>query len=383
MRKIFVVTVGRSDYGIYKPLLEALLHQPGVDLKLVASGMHLSPEFGLSINLILEDGYPIAHRVEMLLGSDTPQAIAKSIGLGVIGFSQVYAQEQPDLLVVLGDRFEMYAAALATLPFKIPVAHIHGGELTQGAMDDVLRHSMTKLSHLHFTATDEYARRVIQMGEEPWRVVACGALGLENIRSYHKLDRSQMEQKLGIKLSQPPIIVTYHPVTFEFENAAWQIGELLGALESTQLPIVFTKANADTNGRIINREIERFVGNHEKSVLVDNLGTSGYFSLMSMAGIMVGNSSSGILEAASFHLPVVNIGNRQKGRTHANNVIDVDYPREAIWQGIEKGLSNAFRNGLANLINPYFKPDTAETIASRLAHVELDHELIAKGFHDL
>ena len=384
MRTIGVVTTARSDYGIYLPVLRRIQADPGLRLQLLVTGMHLSPEFGLTVRTIESDGFEISERLEMLLSSDTPAGVGKSMGLGLIGFAEAYARGRPDILVVLGDRFEMHAAALAALPFKIPVAHIHGGELTRGAIDDALRHCITKLSHLHFVATQEYARRVEQMGEEPARVFVTGALSLDNLDSVSLLTTAELEAKFGLHLGSPPLLVTFHPVTLEYEQTEWQTQELLAALETVDQPVVFTLPNADTNGRVIIRLIEAFVRTHPQAQIVENLGTQGYFSMMRLATAMVGNSSSGIIEAPSFGLPVVNIGRRQAGRMRAKNVIDVDHERAAIDSGIRRALSPAFREGLRGLINPYHAGgDAAGHIVERLRTAMLDNRLLCKAFHDL
>lgn len=383
MRTVGVVTVARSDYGIYVPLLQRIESDPDVRLGLIVAGMHLSPEFGSTVRAIEADGFEIRERVEMLLSSDTPQGIAKSVGMGMIGFAQVYARFRPDILLALGDRFEMYTAALAALPFTIPVAHIHGGEITQGAIDDALRHCMTKLSHLHFVSTDEYARRVIQLGEEPWRVTVSGALSLDNLDSIRLLKTHEIEPKYGLRLGRAPLLVTFHPATLEYERTKWQVGELLAALDASEMPIVFTMPNADTGGRIIIRMIEEFVRAHTLAWIIDNLGTQGYFSLMAAAAAMVGNSSSGIIEAASFELPVVNIGSRQQGRVKGANVIDVDYKRASIREGLQKALNPQFRAKLRGLRNPYGSGGASDRILEVLRGIQLDERLVTKRFHDL
>jgi len=383
MRTIGVVTVARSDYGHYLPLLRRINETDGLRLHLIAAGSHLSPEFGSTVELIEADGFEVADRVEMLRASDTPLGIARSIGLGVTGFAESFARVRPDILVLLGDRFEMHAAALAALPFKIPVAHIHGGEITRGAIDDSLRHSMTKLSHVHFVATEEYARRVIQLGEEPWRVLVTGGIGLDNVRSIAPMDRAELEAAVGLSLDEPTLLVTFHPVTLEFEEVEWQTGELLSALGTAGLPVVFTAPNADTGGRSVRTLIEAFVQSTPRSILVENLGTRAFFSMMSVAAAMVGNSSSGIIEAPSFGLPVVNIGARQEGRARAANVIDVGNGREEILDGIRRALDPSFRESLRGMANPYDAGGAAELIVERLASIDLDRALITKRFHDL
>jgi UDP-hydrolysing UDP-N-acetyl-D-glucosamine 2-epimerase len=383
MRTIGVVTTARSDYGIYRPVLQRLQADADVQLKLFVSGMHLAPEFGLTVKAIEADGYPIAERVEMLLASDSPEGIAKSIGLGVIGFAQAFARCRPDILVVLGDRFEMYAAALAALSFTMPIAHIHGGEVTQGAIDEGLRHSMTKLSHLHFVATQAYARRVRQLGEEPWRVIVSGAPALDNVGTLELYGRDELSARYGVPLQPAPLLVTFHPTTLEHDQAEWQVIELLAALHDAALPVIFTQANADTGGRMIQQKISEFVKAQAKAWAVDNLGTRGYFSWMKVAAAMVGNSSSGLIEAPSFELPVVNIGLRQAGRVRAANVIDVGTDRAAIVDGIRRAVQPEFRAGLRGLINPYGDGTAAERIVAHLKSVELDQRLIMKKFYDL
>ncbi len=383
MRTIGVITTGRSDYGLYLPLLRRIKQNPDLGLYLIVSGMHLSPEFGMTVKTIEEDGFEINERVEMLLSSDTPEGIAKSMGLGTIGFAQVYTRFRPDILVVLGDRFEMHAAVVAALPFKIPVAHLYGGELTEGAMDDAFRHAITKMSHLHFTATDVYAQRVIQMGEKPWRVTVCGALSLDNLHTISLLDRDEFACKFAISLPEKFWLVTYHPVTLEYEQTERQVKELLAALDIIGLPVLFTMPNADTGGRIIRKLIDKFLSEHPDSKKAECLGTQGYFSAMALATAMVGNSSSGIVEAASFALPVVNIGNRQKGRIRGKNVIDVGYSRTEVLEGIRKAISSEFKADLKGLVNPYGKGQAAEIIVGKLKQTEIDESLIQKRFYDL
>jgi UDP-N-acetylglucosamine 2-epimerase (non-hydrolysing)/GDP/UDP-N,N'-diacetylbacillosamine 2-epimerase (hydrolysing) len=382
VRTIGVVTVARSDYGIYRPILQRLQAEADVQLNLFVSGMHLSPEFGLTVKEIEADGFAIADRVEMLLASDSPEGVAKSIGLGMIGFGQTYARFKPDVLVVLGDRFEMYAAALAALPFNIPIAHIHGGEVTQGAIDEALRHSMTKLSHLHFVSTEEYARRVRQLGEEAWRVIVSGAPSLDNLKQIELYSRDELSARYHVPLQPAPLLVTFHPATLEQAQAEWQVTELLAALADINLPVIFTQANADTGGRIIQQRISEFAKTQPSARLLDNLGTRGYFSLMKVAAAMVGNSSSGLIEAPSFELPVVNIGTRQTGRVRAVNVIDVGYDRAAIIDGIRRAVQPEFRASLRGLSNPYGNGTAAEKIVSQLKSIELDQRLIMKKFSD-
>ena len=385
MRVIGVVTVGRSDYGIYRSLLQAIAAEPELELRLYVTGMHLSPEFGSTVTMIEADGYPISERIETLLASDSPEAIGKSMGLGVLGFSQAFARSRPDVLVVLGDRFDMYPAAVAALPFRIPVAHVHGGEVTFGAIDDALRHSITKLSHLHFVSTETYACRVAQMGEEPWRITTCGAPALDDLETQPRLSVEQLEERFGIVLSPAPLLVTFHPVTLEYDQTQWQISELLAALQGAGYPIIFTAPNADTSGRIVRAAIESFVSQCKDAWLVENFGQQAYFSLLPMVAAMVGNSSSGILEAASFGLPVVNIGNRQLGRAHGSNVVNCGSTRAEIGQAIQQTVTPEFRSAISSRTNPYRATtrSAAATIVERLKTVALDERLLRKHFHDL
>ena len=382
MRTIGVVTSSRADYGIYLPVLRAIRKRAGLQSWLYVTGMHLSPEFGRTVEWIEKDGFEIAERVEMLLSSDSPEGIGKSMGLGTIGFAQAYARRRPDILLVLGDRFEMHAAAVAALPAKIPLAHIHGGETTQGAIDESLRHAITKMSHLHFVAAEPYARRLRQMGEEPWRITVCGAPALDSLRSTALLSPEDFSQRFGLRLESGFLLATYHPVTLEFEDTERQVAAWLIALEASGRPLLLTMANADTNGRIINQMIRQFVAGHPSAQVVDNLGTQSYFSAMAQAAAMVGNSSSGIIEAASFKLPVVNVGLRQRGRLAAGNVLHVDCQKEAILDGIGAATSPEFRKGLNSLVNPYGDGHAAERIVERLDKVSLDDCLLQKRFCD-
>ena len=385
MRNIAVVTVARSDYGIYQSVLRAIQAEPELKLQLIATGTHLALEFGLTVEMIERDGFVVSERIETLLDSDTPSAIAKSTGLGVIGFADVFARNRPDVLVVLGDRFDMYAAALAALPFKIPVAHLHGGEVTYGAIDEALRHSLTKLSHLHFAATQDSAQRVIQLGEEPWRVRHSGAPALDALNSLPLLSREELRARFGLQLDEPPLLVTFHPVTLQYEQTTWHTEELLAAVETSGTPAVFTAPNADTSGRQVRALIEAFVAEHPRMQFVENLGQQGYFSMMREARAMVGNSSSGIIEAASFGLPVVNIGERQGGRFHGANVIDVGYGRDEILAGLKRALAPEFRAEVQSMQNPYRAPQrtAAAIIVERLRDVTLDDRLLIKRFHDV
>lgn len=383
MRRIAAVTVGRSDYGIYRPIFERVLSTRGLELGVLASGTHLRREFGLTVRDIEADGFPVRARVPALSSVDGPGSIARAMGRAAAGFASAYAASRPDMLLVLGDRYEMHAAALAALPFNIPVAHIQGGELTLGAFDDALRHSITKLSHLHFVSTGIYARRVRQLGEEAWRVVVCGAPGLDNLRSVRLLEPAEISRRYGLSVEPKPLLVTFHPVTLEVDRLAWQVSELLGALDDSGLPLVFTMPNADTRGSLIRSRVRAFVSRRPLARAVEDMGTQGYFSLMARAAAMVGNSSSGIIEAPSFGLPVVNVGNRQQGRLRAENVIDVGYSRGEIRAGLRRALAPGLRERLSRRRNPYGDGKASSRIVRRLKNISLDRRLLAKRFVDI
>jgi len=383
VRTIGVVTGARADYGIYLPILRAIQTDPELQLHLIVTGSHLDTKFGVTSNIIEEDGFPIGERVEMLAPSDSPQGIVESMGFGTIGFSRAFDRVRPDILLLQGDRFEIHAAAVAALPFNIPVAHMHGGELTEGAIDDAFRHSITKLSHLHFVAANDYRRRVIQMGEAPWRVVVSGAPSLDNLNTMELLNRGELESQTGLNLKSNPLLVTYHPVTLEYQQTVWQVEQLLNAIESSEHSTVFTAPNADTGGRAIRKMIEDYVQKSPKAQFVDNLGTLRYYSLMALTSAMVGNSSSGLVEAPSMGLPVVNIGTRQHRRIRGQNVIDVDNTQAAISNGIAQATDTKFAKNLKGMTNPYGDGSATTTIIERLKNVALGEGLLRKSFHDL
>lgn len=382
-RKIGVVTVGRSDYGVSLPVLRRLRESPGVALWLFVSGTHLEERFGFTIRDIEADGFEIRERVPVDLKSDSASAIAASMGRGVSGFAAALTRSRPDMLVVLGDRFDMFPAAIAALPLRIPVAHIHGGETTEGAMDESIRHAITKLSHLHFPSTEIYARRLEQLGEEPWRITVSGAPALDHVTAMKRMSRDELATKIGMPLNTPPLLVTYHPGTLQKESAAEQIAELIAALESWRGPVVFTGVNADTGNSAIREAVEKFVSHRADARLVENLGTVAYFSLMAVAAAMVGNSSSGIIEAPSFELPVVNIGPRQQGRVRAANVIDVACARGKIAAAIARATSKEFRSELRGLKNPYGDGNASARIVEKLCGTEIDDQLLMKKFYNI
>lgn len=383
VRTIAVVTAGRADYAIVLPVLRRIRAERGLRLRLIAAGMHLSPRYGRTARAIEADGFEIAERIPLPLSSDTPVGTAEAMGLATVRFARAYARLRPDLLVVSADRYEMHAAGVAALPLRIPVAHIEGGDLTEGAIDDALRHSLTKLSHLHFVSTEAYARRVIQLGEEPWRVRVSGAPSLDTLLSAKVLPAAELEKRWRISLAPAPLLVTYHPVTLQHASTARQLDELLGALSALRRPVLFTMPNSDAGGREIARRIRAFARAHEWASCLDGLDARGYLSLMALSGAMIGNSSSGLIEAPSFGLPVVNVGPRQRGRLRARNVIDAECRRDAIVRAARRALAPGFARSLRGLANPYGRGRAAEAIVERLKSVPLDEKLLIKRFHDI
>ncbi len=382
-RTIGVVTVARSDYGHLTPLLEALRDTPGIRLQLYVAGGHLSPRFGRTVEAIEADGWPVTDRIETAVASDAPAEVAAAAGAGVAGFARAFARGRPDLIVLLGDRLEMLSAAVAALPLAIPVAHLHGGEVTRGAIDEQARHAITKLAHLHFAAAEPYARRILQMGEEPWRVHCCGAPGLDRLARLPALPRAELARKIGLPLRRPTLIVTFHPVTLEPDAAAFHSDELAAALETVAGDVVITHPGADAAHQTVIRRMQALAAKRPGTRMVPALGDACYGSLLREADVMVGNSSSGLIEAPSFGLPVVNVGIRQEGRLRAANVIDVGYRREEIAAGIRRALEPGFRESLRGLVNPYGDGRAAPRIAKVLCAVALGPRLIQKRFVDL
>ena len=381
-RKICVVTGTRADYGCLRWLMEGVRNTPGLELQIIATGMHLSPEFGLTYREIEQDGFTIDSKIEMLLSSDTPSALAKSMGLGLIGFGDALQRLRPDLLLVLGDRFEIFSAAAAATVARIPIAHVHGGETTEGAFDEAMRHSITKMSHLHFVAAEEYRRRVIQLGEDPGRVFLVGGLGVDKIKKLELLGREALEAALGFKLGDKNLLITFHPVTLENSTSAEQMKELLCALdaiEDTQL--IFTMPNADTGGRIMITMIEQFVANRPSARAYTSLGDLRYLSCIRHVDGVVGNSSSGLTEVPSFGKGTVNIGDRQRGRLKAASVIDCKPDREAIGAALHQLFSPTFRAALKAAQNPYGEGGASEKIVRLLKDYPLER-ILKKTFHD-
>ena len=382
-RKVCVVTGTRAEYGLLKRLMRRIQAEQILTLQLVVTGMHLSPEFGLTYQEIETDGFRIDKKVEILTSSDTSAGISKSMGLGLIGFADVYAELRPDILIILGDRFEMLAAASAALAARIPIAHLHGGEATEGLMDEAIRHSITKMSHLHFVAADVYRKRVIQLGEEPDRVFLVGAMGIDAISDIKLMERQALEASLGFKFSERNLLVTFHPVTLEANSAASQIEELLAALaDCLDIRLIFTLPNADTEGRTLIDRIERFVASRSNAVAYSSLGQLRYLSCLAQVDGVVGNSSSGLIEAPSFKIGTINIGARQDGRLSASSVINCAPERREIGAAIDTLYSAGFRSDLDKVRNPYGEPGATEKIVSIIKSISLAG-ILKKRFYDL
>ncbi|WP_300435886.1 UDP-N-acetylglucosamine 2-epimerase [Zoogloea sp.] len=382
-RKICVVTGTRAEFGLMRWLMQEIQQTPGLELQVLATGMHLSPEFGLTYQEIEQAGFAIDARVEMLLSADTATAVTKSMGLGMIGYADAYARLSPDLIVVLGDRFEIFAATAAALIAGIPVAHLHGGETTEGAFDEAIRHSITKMSHLHFVAAEDYRKRVIQLGEQPERVFLVGGLGIDAINRITLLDRAALEASLDFKLGLRNLLITFHPVTLEGQSSGQQMAELLAALgELDDTHLIFTMPNADTGGRELAAMVDAFVATHPNARVYSSLGQLRYLSCMKLVDGVVGNSSSGLAEAPSMGIGTVNIGDRQKGRLAADSVINCPPERQAIHAALQHLYSAEFRQSLPTMVNPYGNGGASEKIVQILKDYPLDG-ILKKSFYNL
>lgn len=383
-RKISVVTVSRSDYGLLRPVLLELLEREFIDVELIVTGMHTDHRFGDSLTEIKIDGISIDHRVDTgRVGDDAPD-VASSMGRQVIGMTEVFRKSVPDILVLLGDRFEMLAAAVASLPFNIVLAHIHGGEASFGAIDDAMRNAITKLSHIHFASTREYANRILQMGEREDRVFVSGAPGLDNLRVLSLPSAESVATAFGFRYdpNNPPLLATFHPESRSLMKPKEQIDVLLRSLSCLDVPVLFTMPNADPGGLEIAERIRQFCAQRRDAFLVANLGTANYFAMLKVARAMVGNSSSGIIEAASFSLPVVNIGDRQKGRAIGANVIHCPLDHDAVMDAVQTVLSPDFLHGIRSIGNIYGTGHAAGVIADALSSIEITPMLRAKEFFD-
>ena len=383
-RRICVVTGSRAEYGLLYWLMREIQDDAELVLQIVATGMHLSPEFGLTHREIEKDGFHIDRKVEMLLSADTPSAISKSTGLGIIGFADVLAELQPDVLVVLGDRFEVLTAAFAALVARIPVAHIHGGEVTEGAFDEAIRHAVTKMAYLHFTAAEAYRKRVIQLGEDPKRVFNVGGMGADTISKTNLLPKKELEEKLNFDFGTKNLLVTFHPVTLENSTSEAQFSELLAVLESLEdTHLIFTAPNADTDGRVITGMIDTFVENHSNSaVAFTSMGRVNYLSTLQFVDAVIGNSSSGLAEVPSFKIGTINIGDRQRGRLQADSVIHCEPSKDSLNQGLHKLYSEQFQKTLNRTKNPYGEGNASQQITEILKVFDFPGEP-KKAFYDL
>jgi GDP/UDP-N,N'-diacetylbacillosamine 2-epimerase (hydrolysing) len=384
MRKICVITGTRAEYGLLYWTMKALQADDDVNLSICVTGMHLSPEFGLTYKKLLEDGFIIHEKVETLLSSDTTVGISKSIGLGIISFSEVFERLNPDLILVLGDRYEIFAACTAAMISRIPIAHCHGGEATEGLIDEAIRHSITKMSQIHFTSTEEYRNRVIQLGEQPKNVFNVGALGIENINRLKLLTKSEFEDSINFKLNKINFLVTFHPVTLDNLSAEEQFKQLLIALDKYHdTNIIFTKPNSDTDGRVIIQLIDDYVKNNsQKAIAFTSLGQLRYLSAIQFMDVIVGNSSSGLIEVPSFKKATINIGDRQQGRVKATSVIDCETDNLDLEKAIEKALSLEFKKELKFSNNPYGDKNSSIEIVDVLKSIDLNG-IIKKQFYNL
>lgn len=383
-RKICVITGTRAEYGLLYWLIKDIDADPELELQLIVTSMHLSPEFGLTYRQIEQDGFHISDKVEMLLSADTPSAISKSIGLGVIGFSDSFRRLTPDLVVLLGDRYEIFAAAQAALVAGVPMAHIHGGETTEGAIDEAFRHAITKMSHFHFVTAEPYRKRVIQLGEDPEKVYNVGAPGLDYAQKMKFLTRDELEKALHVKFATMNFLVTYHPTTIGGESAEVVMRQLLSALDHfSDALVIFTYPNSDTFGRVIISLISDYVQKNSKRCLAKvTLGQKNYLSMLREVDVVIGNSSSGIIEAPYFKKPTVNIGTRQTGRLKAKSVIDCGNGESEIIRAIKRAISPEFRASLPEVQSVYGYGDTSAQIMGVLKQASLEN-IVLKKFHDL
>jgi GDP/UDP-N,N'-diacetylbacillosamine 2-epimerase (hydrolysing) len=382
-RKICVISGTRAEYGLLRWVIDGVANSPVLDLQLIATGMHLSPEFGHTVKVIEEDGYKIDREIEMLLSSDSPTGITKSIGLGLIGFADAFKELQPDLILLLGDRFEIFAAATAALVARLPIAHIHGGEATEGCIDEAIRHGITKMSHLHFVAAEEYRQRVIQLGENPERVFRVGGLGIDNIQYLNLLSRNELEAMIDFKFLSRNLLITFHPVTLENNSCLDQMEELLGALSDFHdIGLIFTMPNADTGGRALFERINDYCNERTNAKAYTSLGQLRYLSCVSHVDGVVGNSSSGLCEVPSFKKATINIGDRQRGRLKATSVIDCEPNSSSIFKAINKSFSRHFRQKLSTTENPYGCGGASKAIVDKLISTSLEG-ILKKSFYDL
>lgn len=365
MKKIAVITATRAEYGLLRPIIMKLKQCDDFTVEVVATGAHLSPEFGLTYKEIENDGIEIAKKIEILLSSDTAVSISKSMGLAMISFAEYFDESKPDAVVVLGDRYETLAVCCAAMNARVPIVHLYGGETTEGAIDEAVRHAITKMSYLHFTSTEPYRKRVIQLGENPSRVYCVGAVGIENALNVPLMSEKELSESVGMELNGDYAVLTFHPVTLEGDAAREQFAQLLKALDANKdMKFIITKANADANGRIINRMIDEYAAENDNVVAFQSLGMRRYLSALKYCKMVIGNSSSGLLEVPTFKVPTVNIGDRQKGRIQAKSVINCEPNYESICKAVEKAKSEEFQKTLADVVNPYGDGKTSDKIVA-------------------
>ena len=383
-RKVCIFTGTRAEYGLLNPLMKNIQASSELELLIIVSGTHLSQEFGMTCEEIEKDGFKVNEKVDIHLDEDTPEGVCKSMGMGMTGYSKALKRLKPDILVLLGDRYEAFAMAAAATVCKVPIAHIHGGETTQGAIDEAFRHSITKMSHLHFTSTEEHKSRVIQLGEQPTNVYNVGSLGTENIHKLDLLEKNEIAKQIGFNLENRYLLVTYLPVTLEAETSEEQFASLLSAIDTLDdIHVIFTKANADPDGRKINRMIDLYVKrSSKKAISFTSMGQLRYLSAMKYAEAVVGNSSSGIIEAPSLNVPTVNIGDRQQGRVKALSIIDCKSDLENIVEAINLALSDTFKIKCKNIKNPYEGNNTSSQILLKLKTTDLN-DILKKEFLNL
>ena len=385
MKKIVILTSTRAEYGLLAPIIKKMSKNSLIDVCVVATGTHLSPEFGMTVNEIKNDGVKVDKEIDILLSSDTPVAISKTMGLAMIGFGDYFAESKPDALMVLGDRYETLAVCIAAMNARIPIIHLHGGEATEGLVDEAVRNAITKLSYLHFTSAEEYRNRVIQMGEAPERVFAVGAMGVENALHMKRLSKKELEDSLGCKIGGTMAVLTFHPVTLEDNTAEAQIDEIIKVMQQCgKITFICTKANADVGGRIINEKLKECAEACDNVYLFDSLGMQRYLSALSIADFVIGNSSSGIIEVPSFKIPTINIGDRQKGRIQSESVINCKPNVWEISQAIERALSDGFREKVIACNNPYGDGNTSDAIVDITERYLIEDKLqVQKKFYDI
>jgi GDP/UDP-N,N'-diacetylbacillosamine 2-epimerase (hydrolysing) len=386
MEKIIsILTASRAEYGLLKPIIAKLKGVPEFDVRIAITGMHLSEAYGMTYKEIEQDGNLIDVKIGILQETDTPSAVSIAMSKAILGFAEYFKCLKPDLLLVLGDRYETLSVCIAAMNARIPIAHLYGGETTEGALDEAIRHAITKMSYLHFTSTELYRKHVIQLGEEPSRVYQVGAVGIENIRSMKLLHRKELSQSLGITLDRPYALVTFHPATLEKSGVEAQMEELFGAFEQQKdLNYIFTKSNADSGGLTINRMIDHFVREHKNACAFESLGVLRYLSAVKYCEAVIGNSSSGLIEAPSFGVPTINIGDRQRGRIQSTSVINCDPTREEINRAITLARTREYKEAASKTVNPYGDGSTSDKVVEVLKEYILGEKFqLMKRFYEI